>query len=105
MDSTVDLFLELAAGERSGKLLLECDVVQRVLQSHNELPFLQSMVARRQRTIFYSALVCLLVHKWGDGQPLMAFMKPLVDTLMRIGSSSDADLQTPEARTAVSTLH
>eukprot|EP00658_Telonema_sp_P-2_P040926 TRINITY_DN29268_c0_g1_i1.p1 TRINITY_DN29268_c0_g1~~TRINITY_DN29268_c0_g1_i1.p1 ORF type:complete len:311 (+),score=91.93 TRINITY_DN29268_c0_g1_i1:217-1149(+) len=101
MDRTVDLFLDLSAGDRSGKMLLKCDVVQLVLKNHTELPFLQNMAARRQRTIFYSALVCLLVHQWGDGQPLMAFMQPLVDTLKQIGTSSDQELSSPNASAAV----
>lgn len=101
LDRTVELFLDLAAGDRSGKLLLECDVVQWLLKSHAELPFLQQLSARRQRTVFYSALVCLLVHQWGDGQPLMAFMQPLVTTLKQIASSSDAELQSAQASNAV----
>merc|ERR1712166_212481 len=101
MGCTVDLFLDLAAGDRSGKMLLKCDVVQWVLKSHAELPFLQSFEARRQRTIFYSGLVCLLVHQWGDGQPLMAFMQPLIDNLKQIGSLSDAELQAPNTRAGI----
>jgi len=86
LKKTLQLFLDLAMGSQSGKLLLELDVIHNLVKHHSQQPFLQHSANSHHRSTFYLALMELLLHNFGDGSALEQFLSPLVAILKQLQS-------------------
>lgn len=91
---TLSLFMDIASGYSSGKLLLGLDTVQYLLEHHTaeEFPFLAVPANTRHRTTFHAILSKLLFTSYDDMSGRHEkFMAPLVNVLSQL-------MQTPNFR-------
>ncbi|XP_022864034.1 exportin-7 isoform X2 [Olea europaea var. sylvestris] len=81
IDHTLSLFLELASGYMTGKLLLKLDSVKFILLHHHKehFPFLEEYRCSRSRTTFYYTIGWLIFME--DSTILF---KPSMDALLKV---------------------
>ncbi|WOK95926.1 exportin-7-like isoform X2 [Canna indica] len=91
---TLSLFLELASGYMTGKLLLKLDSIKFIILNHTRenFPFLEEYRGSRSRTTFYYTLGYLIFM---EDSPVRfkASMEPLLQVMVGLESTSDATFQ------------
>lgn len=91
IEKTLDLFMEIASGYSSGKLLLGLETVHYLLGNHTdeEFPFLAIPANTRHRTTFHAILARLLFTAFDDASERHEnFMAPIVSVLSRLMQAS-----------------
>ncbi|CAN0057585.1 unnamed protein product, partial [Discosporangium mesarthrocarpum] len=87
---TLTLFLDMASGYSSSKMLLGLDTVKFLMRNHTEefFPFLGTSSNSRQRTVFHLTLA-RLIFTTSEDMPAMfeAFMEPLLTVLTQLGAA------------------
>ncbi|XP_051118324.1 uncharacterized protein LOC127242236 isoform X2 [Andrographis paniculata] len=102
IDQTLSLFLELASGYMSGKLLLKLDTVKFIIAHHTRehFPFLEEYRCSRCRTKFYYTLGWLIFLE--DSAPLFkSSMDPLLQVFMTLESTPDNMFRTDSVKYAL----
>ncbi|RCV22123.1 hypothetical protein SETIT_4G195400v2 [Setaria italica] len=90
IDHTLSLFLELASGYMTGKLVLKLESVKFIIASHSEnFPFLAEYRCSRSRTTFYYILGSLVFM---EDSPIKfrTFMEPLQQVAFNLEATPDA---------------
>lgn len=90
IDHTLSLFLELASGYMTGKLLLKLDTVKFVIANHNkeQFPFLGEQRCSRSRTTFYYTIGWLIFLE--DSAALFkSSMDSLLQVFISLGATPD----------------
>ncbi|CAN6207099.1 unnamed protein product [Urochloa humidicola] len=100
IDHTLSLFLELASGYMTGKLLLKLESVKFIVANHSEnFPFLAEYRCSRSRTTFYYILGSLVFM---EDSPIKfrTFMEPLQQVAFNLEATPDAAFWTDVAKRA-----
>ncbi|CAL5054063.1 unnamed protein product [Urochloa decumbens] len=100
IDHTLSLFLELASGYMTGKLLLKLESVKFIIANHSEnFPFLAEYRCSRSRTTFYYILGSLVFM---EDSPIKfrTFMEPLQQVAFNLEATPDAAFWTDVAKRA-----
>lgn len=91
IDHTLSLFLELASGYMTGKLLLKLDAVKFILANHTRenFPFLEEQRCSRSRTTFYYSIGWLI---FTEDSPVKfrSCMEPLSQVFISLESTPDS---------------
>uniref|UniRef100_A0A0E0MUM9 Importin N-terminal domain-containing protein n=1 Tax=Oryza rufipogon TaxID=4529 RepID=A0A0E0MUM9_ORYRU len=84
IDHTLSLFLELASGYMTGKLLLKLESTKFIIANHSRdsFPFLEEYRCARSRTTFYYILGCLVFME-DTPVKFRSFMEPLLQLIWR----------------------
>ena len=103
VSKTLELLLDMAGGYSSSKLLLTLDTVKYLARHHTEdqFPFLAAPGNVRQRTTFHATLTRLLLSPGGEAKLSLSFeqfVEPLATVLAQLGSLSQVDLRSEQAR-------
>ncbi|CAM9455170.1 unnamed protein product, partial [Phaeothamnion confervicola] len=88
---TLQLFLDMASGYSSSKMLLGLDTVKYLVQNHTPefFPFLSVPANTRHRTTFHMTLARLIFSSTEDTNAMFeAFMEPLLLVLGQLGSAA-----------------
>ncbi|XP_062227825.1 uncharacterized protein LOC133926086 isoform X3 [Phragmites australis] len=100
IDHTLSLFLELASGYMTGKLLLKLESVKFIIANHSEnFPFLAEYRCFRSRTTFYYILGSLVFMEESPVK-FRTFMEPLQQVAFNLEATADAAFQTDVAKHA-----
>ncbi|KAJ1436056.1 putative exportin-7-like isoform X2, partial [Sesbania bispinosa] len=101
IDHTLSLFLEMASGYMTGKLLLKSDTVQHIISNQNreQFPFLENWECFRSRTTLYYTIGTLVFM---EDSPLKfkSSMEPFLQVLVRLDSTPDALFQSDAVKYA-----
>ncbi|KAG2613335.1 hypothetical protein PVAP13_4KG342500 [Panicum virgatum] len=91
IDQTLSLFLELASGYMTGKLLLKLESVKFFIASHSQenFPFLAEYKCSRSRTTFYYILGSLVFME-DSPVKFRTFMEPLQQVAFNLEATPDA---------------
>ncbi|KAJ4771637.1 ARM repeat superfamily protein [Rhynchospora pubera] len=91
IEHTLNLFLELASGYMTGKLLLKLDSIKFIIRNHSResFPFLEEYRCSRSRTTFYYILGYLIFMEEGHVK-FKAFMEPLLQVVIGLEATSEA---------------
>jgi exportin-7 len=91
IDHTLSLFLELASGYMTGKLLLKLESVKFIIASHSQenFPFLAEYRCSRSRTTFYYILGSLVFME-DSPVKFRTFMEPLQQVAFNLEATPDA---------------
>lgn len=91
IDHTLSLFLELASGYMTGKLLLKLDTVKFIVANHTRehFPFLEEHRCSRSRTTFYYTIGWLIFME-DSAVKFKSSMEPLLKVLISLESTPDA---------------
>jgi len=91
IDHTLSLFLELASGYMTGKLLLKLESVKFFIASHSQenFPFLAEFKCSRSRTTFYYILGSLVFME-DSPVKFRTFMEPLQQVAFNLEATPDA---------------
>ncbi|XP_014752514.1 exportin-7-B isoform X3 [Brachypodium distachyon] len=105
IDHTLSLFLELASGYMTGKLLLKLDSTKFIIANHSRenFPFLGEYRYVRSRTNFYYILGSLVFMEDGPVK-FRSFMEPLLQVAVSLEASADAAFQTDVVKYAFTGL-
>ncbi|CAM9433954.1 unnamed protein product [Ascophyllum nodosum] len=90
VSKTLQLFLDMASGYSSSKMLLGLDTVKFLMHNHTQefFPFLGASANVRQRTTFHLTLARLIFATSDDMSPMFeAFMEPLINVLRNLGAA------------------
>ncbi|KAB2595440.1 exportin-7-like [Pyrus ussuriensis x Pyrus communis] len=92
---TLSLFLELASGYMSGKLLLKLDTVKFILANHTRehFPFLEEYRCSRSRTTFYY-IIGWLIFMEDSPVKFRSSMAPLLQVFVNLESTPDSMFRT-----------
>ncbi|KAL5220326.1 hypothetical protein ABZP36_025039 [Zizania latifolia] len=95
IDHTLSLFLELASGYMTGKLLLKLESIKFIIANHTRetFPFLEEYRCSRSRTTFYYILG-FLVFMEDSPVKFRSFMEPLLQVAVNLEATTDAAFQT-----------
>ncbi|KAJ3676579.1 hypothetical protein LUZ60_003991 [Juncus effusus] len=95
IEHTLSLFLELASGYMTGKLLLKLDGIKFIIGNHSRenFPFLEEYRCSRSRTTFYYILGHLIFMEEGNVK-FKTFMEPLLQVVVGLESTPDAAFRT-----------
>uniref|UniRef100_A0A0D9UZN7 Importin N-terminal domain-containing protein n=1 Tax=Leersia perrieri TaxID=77586 RepID=A0A0D9UZN7_9ORYZ len=95
IDHTLSLFLELASGYMTGKLLLKLESIKFIIANHSRetFPFLEEYRCARSRTTFYYILG-YLVFMEDSPVKFRSFMEPLLQIAVNLEATTDAAFQT-----------
>ncbi|KAI4356227.1 hypothetical protein L6164_000266 [Bauhinia variegata] len=102
IDHTLSLFLELASGYMTGKLLLNLDTVKFIVANHTRehFPFLEANRCSRSRTTFYYTIGWLIFME--DSTVKFKFsMDPLQQVFLSLESTPDAMFRTDAVKYAL----
>ncbi|CAL5041654.1 unnamed protein product [Urochloa decumbens] len=100
IDHTLSLFLELASGYMTGKLLLKLESVKFIIANHSEnFPFLAEYRCSRSRTTFYYILGALVFME-DSPVKFRTFMEPLQQVAFNLEATPDAAFWTDVAKRA-----
>ncbi|KAL2478121.1 ARM repeat superfamily protein [Forsythia ovata] len=102
IDHTLSLFLELASGYMTGKLLLKLDAVKFILLHHHKenFPFLEEYRCSRSRTTFYFTIGCLIFME--DSTVLFKpSMDPLLQVFINLESTPETMFRTESVKYAL----
>uniref|UniRef100_A0A0D3EMD3 Importin N-terminal domain-containing protein n=1 Tax=Oryza barthii TaxID=65489 RepID=A0A0D3EMD3_9ORYZ len=91
IDHTLSLFLELASGYMTGKLLLKLESTKFIIANHSRdsFPFLEEYRCARSRTTFYYILGCLVFME-DTPVKFRSFMEPLLQVAVNLEATADA---------------
>ncbi|KAJ1689252.1 hypothetical protein LUZ63_013407 [Rhynchospora breviuscula] len=91
IEHTLNLFLELASGYMTGKLLLKLDSIKFIIRNHSRenFPFLEEYRCSRSRTTFYYILGYLIFMEEGHVK-FKAFMEPLLQVVVGLEATPEA---------------
>ncbi|KAK4797341.1 hypothetical protein SAY86_029667 [Trapa natans] len=91
IDHTLSLFLELASGYMTGKLLLKLDAVKFIIANHTRehFPFLEEYRCSRSRTTFYYTLGWLIFME-DSTVKFKSSMEPLLQIFINLESTPDS---------------
>ncbi|XP_048135325.1 exportin-7 isoform X4 [Rhodamnia argentea] len=102
IDHTLSLFLELASGYMTGKLLLKLDSVKFIIANHTRehFPFLEEYRCSRSRTTFYYIIGWLIFL---EDSPLKfkSSMEPLLQVFISLESTPDSMFRTDAVKYAL----
>ncbi|XP_039036143.1 exportin-7-like isoform X2 [Hibiscus syriacus] len=102
IDHTLSLFLELASGYMTGKLLLKLDTVKFIIANHTRehFPFLEEYRCSRSRTTFYYTVAWLIFM---EDSPIKfkSSMEPLLQVFLSLESTPDAVFRTDAVKFAL----
>ncbi|XP_040377848.1 exportin-7-A isoform X2 [Oryza brachyantha] len=95
IDHTLSLFLELASGYMTGKLLLKLESTKFIIANHSRetFPFLEEYGCARSRTTFYYILG-FLVFMEDSPVKFRSFMEPLLQVAINLEATTDAAFRT-----------
>ncbi|KAL6495704.1 hypothetical protein OROGR_030267 [Orobanche gracilis] len=102
IDQTLSLFLELASGYMTGKLLLKLDTIKFIVVHHTRehFPFLEEHRCSRSRTTFYYTISCLIFLE--DSAVLFkSSMDPLLQVFFTLESTPDTMFRTDSVKYAL----
>ncbi|KAL2234357.1 exportin-7 isoform X1 [Sesamum indicum] len=102
IDQTLSLFLELASGYMTGKLLLKLDTVKFVIAHHTRehFPFLEEYRCSRSRTTFYYTIGWLIFLE--DSAALFkSSMDPLLQVFITLESTPETMFRTDSVKYAL----
>ncbi|KAJ0103399.1 hypothetical protein Patl1_05763 [Pistacia atlantica] len=91
IDHTLSLFLELASGYMTGKLLLKLDTVKFIVANHTRehFPFLEQYRCSRSRTTFYYTIGWLIFME-DSPVKFKSSMDPLLQVFITLESTPDS---------------
>ncbi|XP_011020511.1 PREDICTED: exportin-7-like isoform X2 [Populus euphratica] len=102
INHTLSLFLELASGYMTGKLLLKLDAVKFIVANHtrDRFPFLEEYRSSRSRTTFYYTIGWLIFM---EDSPVRfkSSMEPLLQVFIRLESTPDSMFRTDVVKYAL----
>uniref|UniRef100_A0A0E0C0Q9 Exportin-7/Ran-binding protein 17 TPR repeats domain-containing protein n=1 Tax=Oryza meridionalis TaxID=40149 RepID=A0A0E0C0Q9_9ORYZ len=93
IDHTLSLFLELASGYMTGKLLLKLESTKFIIANRDSFPFLEEYRCARSRTTFYYILGCLVFME-DTPVKFRSFMEPLLQVAVNLEATADAAFRT-----------
>ncbi|XP_073223202.1 uncharacterized protein [Cicer arietinum] len=101
IDHTLTLFLEMASGYMTGKLLLKLDTVKHIFlnQNREQFPFLENWECFRSRTTLYYT-IGMLVFMEDSQLKFKSSMEPFLQVLVRLNSTPDALFQSDAVKYA-----
>ncbi|KAL6562813.1 hypothetical protein OROHE_005400 [Orobanche hederae] len=102
IDQTLSLFLELASGYMTGKLLLKLDTIKFIVVHHTRehFPFLEEHKCSRSRTTFYYTIGWLIFLE--DSAVLFkASMDPLLQVFFTLESTPETMFRTDSVKYAL----
>ncbi|KAK4414267.1 Exportin-7 [Sesamum alatum] len=102
IDQTLSLFLELASGYMTGKLLLKLDTVKFIIAHHTRehFPFLEEYRCSRSRTTFYYTIGWLIFLE--DSAALFkSSMDPLLQVFITLESTPETMFRTDSVKYAL----
>ncbi|XP_078152438.1 ARM repeat superfamily protein isoform X2 [Carex rostrata] len=101
IEHTLNLFLELASGYMTGKLLLKLDSIKFIIGNHSRenFPFLEEYRCSRSRTTFYYILGYLIFMEEGHVK-FKAFMEPLLQVVVGLEATPEAAFRTDAVKHA-----
>ncbi|KAF8687195.1 hypothetical protein HU200_042862 [Digitaria exilis] len=99
IDHTLSLFMELASGYMTGKLLIKLESVKFIIANHSpeNFPFLAEYKCSRSRTTFYYILGSLVFME-DSPVKFRTFMEPLQQVAFNLEASPDAAFWTDVAK-------
>ncbi|KAK3034697.1 hypothetical protein RJ639_032458 [Escallonia herrerae] len=102
IDHTLSLFLELASGYMTGKLLLKLDTVKFIVAHHTRehFPFLEEYRCSRSRTTFYYTLGWLIFME-DSPVAFKSSMDPLLQVFNRLESTPETMFWTDTVKYAL----
>ncbi|KAG7020193.1 Exportin-7 [Cucurbita argyrosperma subsp. argyrosperma] len=102
IDHTLSLFLELASGYMTGKLLLKLDTVKFIVANHTreQFPFLEEYRCSRSRTTFYYTIGWLIFVEESPVK-FKSSMEPLLQAFIKLESTSDSLFRTDAVKYAL----
>ncbi|KAE8683198.1 Cysteine-rich RLK (RECEPTOR-like protein kinase) 8 [Hibiscus syriacus] len=102
IDHTLSLFLELASGYMTGKLLLKLDTVKFIIANHTRehFPFLEEYRCSRSRTTFYYTIGWLIFME-DSPVKFKSSMEPLLQVFLSLESTPDAVFHTDAVKYAL----
>ncbi|XP_057807952.1 uncharacterized protein LOC131022474 isoform X1 [Salvia miltiorrhiza] len=102
IDQTLSLFLELASGYMTGKLLLKLDTIKFIVAHHTRkhFPFLEEYRCSRSRTTFYYTIGWLIFLE--DSTALFkSSMDPLLQVFISLESTPETMFRTDSVKYAL----
>ncbi|XP_071690173.1 uncharacterized protein [Rutidosis leptorrhynchoides] len=102
IDHTLSLFLELASGYMTGKLLMKLDTVKFIVANHTRehFPFLHEYRGSRSRTTFYYTIGWLIFME-DSPVKFKSSMDPLLQVFISLESVPDAMFRTDNVKYAL----
>ncbi|XP_022997045.1 exportin-7-like isoform X1 [Cucurbita maxima] len=102
IDHTLSLFLELASGYMTGKLLLKLDTVKFIVANHTreQFPFLEEYRCSRSRTTFYYTIGWLIFMEESPVK-FKSSMEPLLQVFIKLESTPDSVFRTDAVKYAL----
>lgn len=102
IDHTLSLFLELASGYMTGKLLMKLDTVKFIVANHTRehFPFLHEYRGSRSRTTFYYTIGWLIFME-DSPVKFKSSMDPLLQVFISLESIPDAMFRTDNVKYAL----
>uniref|UniRef100_A0A7N2R2Q7 Importin N-terminal domain-containing protein n=1 Tax=Quercus lobata TaxID=97700 RepID=A0A7N2R2Q7_QUELO len=102
IDHTLSLFLDLASGYMTGKLLLKLDTVKFIVANHTRehFPFLEEYRCSRSRTTFYYTIGWLIFME-DSPVKFKSSMDPLLQVLISLESTPDSLFRTDVVKYAL----
>ncbi|XAR54505.1 hypothetical protein NMG60_11029657 [Bertholletia excelsa] len=102
IDHTLSLFLELASGYMTGKLLLKLDTIKFIIGHHTRehFPFLGEYKCSRSRTTFYYTIGWLIFAEESPAK-FKSSLDPLLQVFISLESTPDAVFRTDEVKYAL----
>ncbi|XP_058785699.1 uncharacterized protein LOC131660492 isoform X1 [Vicia villosa] len=102
IDHTLSLFLELATGFMTGKLLMKLDTVKFIIANHTRehFPFLDAKKCSRSRTIFYYTIGWLIFME-DCPVKFKSSMDPLQQVFLNLESTPDSVFRTDAVKYAL----
>lgn len=99
IEHTLSLFLELASGYMTGKLLLKLDTVNFIISNHTRehFPFLEEHRCSRSRTTFYYTIGWLIFME-DSHVKFKSSMEPLLKVFIALESTPDAMFRTDSVK-------
>ncbi|WJX11071.1 hypothetical protein P8452_01723 [Trifolium repens] len=100
IDLTLSLFLEMASGYMTGKLLLKLDIVKHIISNQREqFPFLENWECFRSRTTLYYT-IGMLVFMEDNKVKFKSSMEPFLQVFGQLNSTPDALFQSDAVKYA-----
>ncbi|KAK1578194.1 hypothetical protein Q3G72_028343 [Acer saccharum] len=102
IDHTLSLFLELASGYMTGKLLLKLDTIKFLVANHTRehFPFLEEYRCSRSRTTFYY-IIGWLIFMEDSPVKFKSSMDPLLQVFISLESTPDSLFRTDAVKYAL----
>uniref|UniRef100_A0A6M2EBI4 Importin N-terminal domain-containing protein n=1 Tax=Populus davidiana TaxID=266767 RepID=A0A6M2EBI4_9ROSI len=102
INHTLSLFLELASGYMTGKLLLKLDAIKFIVANHTRehFPFLEEYRSSRSRTTFYYTIGWLIFME-DSPVKFKSSMEPLLQVFLRLETTPDSMFRTDVVKYAL----